>query len=511
MQFDLGYSRNTQTGPALSSIQLFDTRSSPFPVFANIRREWNEYRLGATFDVAGFKLIVRHTWAYYKDDTPYSLSGIEGSGVAADPTVLNRFQRSEPYHGSNPGWFGNLYSNRKRWAVNARMTYVAGNRDFALNELALGTDRFGAAANRQILVDGTAQRPVTAGDFSVSLFPAEKLSIVNNTAVHNTRIDGNSYFTEFDNGTGAATTLNFNFLGVRTVANSTDLNYRLKPWIGFYAGYTYSDRQIRDQEAFDIPGAPGSAASNFYEQDSHLNAAMLGIRLQPVKPLTINLEGEDGHASHPLTPVSERNYHTLGGRVQYRARTLQVMANYRELYNQNAPLNFLTYSSRSRQTSVSGSWLPKSWFSIDASYTKLHLDTVGGLAFFAGTQFNQLQTGYDSVYISNIHSASLAMHFSIAKRLDLFAGYALTKDTGDGRATAVPATLTDPVGVLLTSVQTFPLTYHSPMARVSFRITPKIRWNAGYQFYGYGEQFRLLGYYENYSAHTGFTSLLWSF
>jgi len=238
IQVDLGYSRNTQTGPELSTVQEFDTTSSAFPVFANVRRQWNEYRLGATFDVAGFKLVVRRTWDFYKDDTPYSFTGAAGSGVPGNSTVLNQFQRSEPYRGSNPGWLGNLYSNRKRWAMNARFSYVSGSGDFALNELAAGISRFGAAANRQITVSGDGQRPVVAGDFSFSFFPTERLSIVNNTSVHNTRIDGDSYYTEFDNGTGFGTTLNFNFLGVRTVANATDVNYRANRWLGVYAGYT---------------------------------------------------------------------------------------------------------------------------------------------------------------------------------------------------------------------------------------------------------------------------------
>ena len=511
IQVDLGYSRNTQTGPALSSVQLFDSRSSALPIFSNVRRYWNEYRLGATFNVAGFRIIVRRTWDFYKDDTPYALTGVEGSGVPGDSTVLNQFHRSEPYHGSNPGWLGNLTSVRKRWAVNARITYVSGSRDFALSELSTGLDRFGSAINRQILVNGDAQRPVVAGDFSVSLFPTSALTIVNNTSVQNTRINGNSYFTEFDNGTGNATTLNFNFLGVRTVANATDLNYRLTPWLGIYAGYNFSDRQIRDEEAFSIPSIPGTAASDYYEQRSTLSDGTLGVRLRPLKPWTINLEGEDGHASHPLTPIAERNYHTIGARTQYRTRHLQFVANYRELNNQNAPLNFLTYSSRSRQTSASGSWSPRGWLSIDASYTKLHLDTVGGLAFFAGTGSSQLQTAFDSIFISNIHAGNLALHFALGRRADLFVGYAITKDTGDGRATASPAGVTDPVESLLSSVQTFPLTYQSPMARVSVKITPKIRWNAGFQFYGYAEQFHLLGYYQNYDARTGYTSLLWSF
>ena len=90
-------------------------------------------------------------------------------------------------------------------------------------------------------------------------------------------------------------------------------------------------------------------------------------------------------------------------------------------------------------------------------------------------------------------------------------GYNLTKDTGDGRATAVPPDTTDPIQALLDSVQTFPLTYQSPLARISIRITPKVRWNAGYQFYDYFETFGLLGYYQNFHAHNGYTSVLWTF
>ena len=49
------------------------------------------------------------------------------------------------------------------------------------------------------------------------------------------------------------------------------------------------------------------------------------------------------------------------------------------------------------------------------------------------------------------------------------------------------------------------------MGRVSIRITEKVRWNAGWQFYNYAEQFHLFTYNQNFRAHTGFTSVLWSF
>src|SRR5258708_18872229 len=52
----LGYSRNVQDGPALSTIQIFDSRGDEFPYFENIRREQNEYRVGADVQALGWKL-----------------------------------------------------------------------------------------------------------------------------------------------------------------------------------------------------------------------------------------------------------------------------------------------------------------------------------------------------------------------------------------------------------------------------------------------------------------------
>ena len=154
---------------------------------------------------------------------------------------------------------------------------------------------------------------------------------------------------------------------------------------------------------------------------------------------------------------------------------------------------------------------------LDASYMKLHWDSISGIAFFAGTGRPSLQTG-NSLYISNVHAGSLAAHFAIARRADLFVGYSITKDTGDGRSSTLtgvispnPPDTASLVNGLLASVQTFPISYQTPMVRLSVRISPKVRWNAGWQFYNYNEQFQLFNAYQNFHAHTGFTSVLWTF
>jgi hypothetical protein len=146
---------------------------------------------------------------------------------------------------------------------------------------------------------------------------------------------------------------------------------------------------------------------------------------------------------------------------------------------------------------------------VDASYVKLHLDTVSGVAYFAGIGRPTLQTA-TTFYVSSIHAGNLGVRYAFRKKADLYLGYTITQDNGDGRPTAT-GNVTDPAPALIASVQQFPLTYQSPLARVSVVITPKIRWNVGYQFYNYHEKFGVLGYYQNFHANTGFTSVTWMF
>ena len=510
VQFHMGYSRNTETGPALSTAQEFDASGPGFPIFTNVRRAWNEYRLGAEASLAGFKLIVTHRWDFYKDDTPATNDGVQIS-APGDLTTLTQFNRSQPIHGMSGGWLGNLFTRRKSWGVNARLTYTDGRNDFALIEQAAGLSQFGGAANRQILVGGNASRPDLAGDFEISLFPTENLTVVNNTSILNNRIDGPSSYSEYLSGFNLGTTVYFRYLAIRTITNSTDLNYRAWKWLGLYGGYHYSDRQVRTTEAFTLPAFTGAGQSDSYSVTNQIQSGLVGLRIQPIKPLTIHLDGELGRANRPLTPIADGKYHNLSARIAYRTRKVQLSSQYREYYNHNVEEGFTLFGSHARTYTANASWMPQNWLSFDVSYVKLHQDSDSFLAFFAGVTRPVLVTQYPSLYISNIHSVNFGSHIDIGKHADLYVGYSIVKDLGDGRTTAVSPPTTDPVQSLLSSVQTFPLSYQSPLARISFRISPKVRWNVGWQYYAYEEKFGVLGYYQNFHAITGYTSVLWSF
>jgi hypothetical protein len=504
LKFFLGYTRGNQNGPAISTVQLFDARGNEFPLFENVRRVRNEYRIGNEFRIFGVRVNWTRGWEDFKEDSNY-LSGPNLGNNPANSTTLTSFQRNEPIHGTSPYWRAAFFTDRKYFSANGRFTYVAGNRAFVLDETAIGTALFGAAANRQIVTSGTAQRPALTGNLTLSFFPTSKLTVVNHTAVNNVRIDGNSVYAQFDNATQSLQYLQFEFLGIRTIANETDLNFQASPWLGIFAGYHYSDRQIRSIEQSNVQGSIFNIPS---EQTNRLNSGVFGFRLRPIKGLSIIANGEMGRTDHPLTPISERNYHAIDGRVRYKLKQLLFSASTQENYNVNS-VSMSSFASHARTYSGDASWSPKDWFSLDASYSKLHLNTAGGIAYFASGQFF---TGQQSIYISNLHVANLTAHFDLRKRADLFVGYSHTQDTGDGRSNPLTANPTSDTQPLPPSAfyfaQTYPLRFLSPMARFSIRINQKIRWNVGYQYYGYNADF-----YNNldYHAHTGYTSLLWSF
>ncbi|MBL8175716.1 MAG: hypothetical protein JNK48_13665 [Bryobacterales bacterium] len=491
-----GYTRNSQTGPGLITTQLFDSRGDEFPLFLNIDRRRTEYRLGGEATLLGFKLNILRGWDRYEEDSPINAASLAGNNTA-DNTRLTSLRRTEPYQGDAPYWRIALIRNERKYGVNARYSNVSGRRDFVFDELASGANRLGIAQNRQILVAGGGSRPVVSGSLNISFLPTSRLTLTNHTSFHNTRMDGSGSYREINNANAQDAIFNFQFLGIRSIQTLTDATVALNNIVSVYGGYHFSDRRIRSREGQTF----GQFTDVFsYQQNNRLNSGLGGLRLRPIKPLTIQLDAEVGRSDRPFLPIAEKNYHAFNGRIQYKLKSLQLSALTRTLYNTNTA-NLFAHSARSRQYSYDASWAPSSWFSFDAGYSKLHLDTLTGIAYFAASQ---LVESNRSLYVSNIHSANFGMRAAIRKRADLYIGYSLIKDTGDGRAT----TLTNTDAFYL--AQTFPLSYQSPQARFSLRLHNRLRWNLGYQHYAYREGFFTLTY-QNYRAHTGYASLLWSF
>ncbi|HWR51905.1 MAG TPA: hypothetical protein VN428_12400 [Bryobacteraceae bacterium] len=469
-----GYSRNAQDGPALSTLVLADV----VPLFTDVRRLNNEYRLGGEARFFGARLTVLRGWSEFSEHTRFGATAVS---------------RVEPYRGSSPYWRANLQREGRLWAATARYSYAIARRNFFFDEAA-SASRFGS---RQTAVAGSGERPVSTGSLALSLFPAETVTVTNTTSFYNTRMSGDNRLLEVIEGVENASVA-FQLLGIRTIANATDATFRVKPWAALYGGYHFSNRRIRSVQS---PAFSGEQPEDpRFEHENTLHSGLAGVRLQLAKPLTLNFDAELGRADHPVFPISEANYHLLGARVQYRARTLTLSAAARANYNANS-VSLAEHSSRGRVWSADASWTPRGWFGLDASYSKLHLDTLTGLQYFAAGALLRDR----SVYISEIHSTTFTARFGIGQRADFWAGYSRIQDTADPRGGAqLPA---------FVRAQAFPLVYDTPLARIAVRLRESVRLNAGWQFYRYSEKWFPADGFDprRYNAHTGYTSLSWTF
>ena len=499
-----GYSRSDQNGPALSTINVYGLNGNEYPVNQNVKREQNEYRLGGETVLAGVRINILHGWSNYKDDTPVNAPAkiIDLNG---NLTSLATYFRREPIHGTSPYWRGTLFRDFSHWlSLNGRFTYTNGKGQFIQNETAIGPSPSAGDINRLILVFGDSWRPVTTGNFTLSLFPTSHLTLTNQTSVYNTRMEGNNFYQEFNSANLDFAQYNFQVLDIRTISNSTIANYQFTKWIAAFAGYQYSDRQIRSVTGQTVDTLTDSIAAT---QTNIVHTGTAGVRIRALKPLTIVLDSEVGRANLPIYPTSEQNFHALGARVQLKLKNVTLGAHTKANYNFNSTtLN--AFSSRSRTYAVDGSWTPRPWFSVAGGYSKIHLDTASGLVYYL------LYTPTSSLYsyVSNVHSIFAQARVAIRNRVDLTAGFSGVEDLGDGRSLNGPLYATGAAHPFAYSAETFPMAFRSPMARLSVRVHQQIRWNAGYQYYGYRQDLvTQVIPQQGYRANTGYTSLSWSF
>lgn len=494
-----GYSRNAQNGPALSTLNINAHSGDEFALFTPIARTQDLYRFGAQLTLGGWALHLRREWDEYSERILQDLTSGTGNN-AADSTVLQRLTALEPIRGSAPSWQGMLFRESKWYAVNGRFGHVSGRRNFVLDESLVGTDRFGIF-NRQLAVSGNARRPVSVGNLNLSLMPSDRLTLTNHFSFHQTRMDGDSTYREISNINGDFTELRFQYLGIRLFSNETQASYRLTRSTKVYGGYQTAGRRIRSVEATEFFGVPDRSEAT---QENRQHAGLAGFVWQTRRGFTLQASGELGRNSRPFYPVSDRDYHALQARAQYRTQLWRAALQYRNNFNFNG-IGLANFAARTQALSADFQYTPRTGpFSLEASFARLKIRSLGAIAYFAN---NRLVSGDRSLYLSDLYTGSLGIRTAFRKRADLYVGYTRVQDVGDRRSNATGSAGYSALPALL-QAQVFRVTFQSPMARLSITVTPKLRWNAGYQFYGYGEQFANR---QNYRANTGFTSITWSF
>src|SRR3954453_3595356 len=147
---------------------------------------------------------------------------------------------------------------------------------------------------------GTARRPFMVGDFSLSLFPTSKLTIVNTTSVLSNRYDGTG--NELRGISTGAPVINryWTFhIGEGRVSDSLDLNYHVNRWLGLNAEYRYTSRFIDN----DLIRTGTTTGRDVNSTRNHLNTGTFGFRLKPTHALGITADATIGRDNGPENPT----------------------------------------------------------------------------------------------------------------------------------------------------------------------------------------------------------------
>lgn len=497
-----GFTANRQSGEGYSTGQWFDARGDTFAFLTGVRRAQTEARVGADVVLRRFRLSVTRAWEFFKDDTRFAMP-LDGVGANPDDrTTLEALRRDEPVRGRTPSWRGTLHWEPVRWLIaQGRGTHAAGERDFLYDEAARGTDRFGADRNRQILLSGSGRRVVSSGSGTVTLRPAEAWNLSHQFAFHQTRMEGDARYAEWSNGSQGLALASFQNLGIRLVSNASEVAWQPRKWVALYGNFQVSERQVRSRELLET-ALPATAP--FVTQTNRQKAGAGGVRLQPAKGWRIFAEAETGKNDRPFYPTSDKDYTAQHARVSYRGGGVFLEGQFRRFTNTNSASLFL-HSATGRDWAFQGGWSPAGAVQFDAGYSHIHRNTLTGLAYFANFT---LQAADRSYYLSNIGAAHASATVRMGKRADLWVSYNWTEDRARSGAAGAAALTVPETASFFAGAQVFPFSWQSPMARFSVVLRPNLRWNAGWQSYRYRER---VAASQDYNAHTGYTSLSYSF
>lgn len=513
----LGYSRNKRSGPGFAS----EASGGP-PVLAaedflryetNLRQVNNRYRAGAGLRLGGAAIRFEQAFDNYKEDTQYGAASLGPEAGLRGGAALESAARHEPFHGNTPVTSLSIRNaNEGKIGFQGRWVYSSGERNAAISRTLAASSGLQSTL-RQTFVLGGASRKQGTGGFTALWMPSPKLTVTNSTAVDNTRIDGRSSFLEV--GVFANELATFEHLGIRRIANASEVNYRPGRRLGLHGAYRLLRRRIRSERAIEFPG--GSFGIPLQGQNNAVGSAAGGLRLMPVAGLRIAFDAEAGRADRPLTPISERKFRNETARVQWRRKSLLLSGHFKSRMNAN-PASLIDFSSTGRTWGFSASWSDAdARLTLDAGYLKASLRTAAGIFnFFAPGAGGGGAAPGRALYASSLHTAHGAARLALHERLTLYLGWSLSKDTAGSAASARAPEDFAPAypnfrfapGAAPTFYNAFPLTWHAPQARVSLALRGGLEWNAGWQYYGYSERFSSL---QNYRAHVGYTSLRLSF
>lgn len=536
VRFTLGFSPERYSGLAFSTYHVGGGEFF-FPTQTNSRA--NDFRVGADWKLGPVDFSLLQGFRRFTDTSVADFSGAQTSYLATTTTNLTNltgFVRTQPVHGSTDYTRFSAHTFlAKKLDMTGRFIYSNSNAAFNFNELFTATNwntRVTGAPTTNTLTLGSlsyvgnTKRPNVLADFGVTFLATERLRLSNTLRVDIFHINGLTDYTSVfnltrTNGTVFPPIVADGTLGTskitsfRKITDTVEGDYQFNDRYAVHFGYRYGTRRETSFYAGYNPGAylPAAVATENEVEQNHTNAFFGGFKARPVKTWTVFFDAEHGTADNIFTRVGEYNYTNFRARSRW-TPTRKFALNFSLVTKDNSDpgtvdgisLADFGVSTRSRVFTSSVDWTPSDRLSFSGGYNYnwVNGDTIINYAYAVppATTTQGQYTGHSLYYVRNnfFYFDTVAQLFP---RMTLYAAYRINKDTGQGNLLSNPT-----AGQVISS---YPMSFQSPEARLSYRFNRRLEWNVGYQFYNYNESNLVrLGTVtrpQNYHAHLPYASL----
>ncbi len=510
---NFGYTMDRNNG---NGIITYDYQRDEFPIqVAPYRSASNDYRAGFDASWLGIDISFLQGFRYYKDDTVYSIPSLNLGNNPTNTSVITFLNRELPTRGHEPFTRFSLHTLvAKKLDFTGRFIYTEGTTQYNMTEKDTGVD----ASNNNIVLDlfnafGNAKRHNGVGDFGLTFFATDRLTISDTFRVNDFQISGGEPLTEtlYETRTSAfgtitlpttvVSSLMFRFIGYRLFTNTAEVDYKFDPRFIAHFGYRHTDRRTALGDTDQGQGlSPVNTPLSIDLETDHTNSYFGGFMARPVSIWTVYFDIDKGTADNVFTRISNYDYTNIRVRSSLKpTKTLSINASFISKSNDNPTENL---AGQAFGTDITGriftssvDWTPSSRFSITGGYTLNHITSDASIIFF----LNNAQTNGTSLYFMRDNNFFFNSRIELHPRVTLFLGYRVDKDLGQGDRKA-----TSPTQLL----SSFPLTFQSPEVRLTFKIMEHVEWNAGWQYYDYKEKNVTT---QNYRANLPYTSLRFTF
>ena len=509
LRFHLGYSRDTREGPGTTTARF---GGDEYAISTNSATRANNFRAGIDARVLGFDLSLLQGARYFKDNSSYSVTATNQGNNTANTSRIDQLIREIPTSGHH---FFTRFSAHRLFAqkldFTGRFIYLSSRSRYALFEQTTGRLANGNLAAPQIATArGEAKRPSSIGDIGLTFLATSKFRISNTFRFDNFRINGEEPLLDVLRprtvaGVPLATVTTSSFFArttnYRRFMNTVEADYQFNPSYSVHAGYRFTDRHI---ELAHLDRTT-TLVTRSEEVDNQTHAAIFGFKARPVKAWTIYFDGEHGDADSVFTRLANNDFTNFRLRNRINA-TNEISLNFALITKDNTnPADVITSPSvpfgtppgaldvnvKSRHFTSSVDWTPNEKFSLSSGYTHMRLTSIAGILLPIS---GQRRVG-ESQYFSRDNFFFVNTFVRPISRLTFYAGYHINKDDGQGDRVS-------PSNVIL--IDSYPMSFQSPEARITFRLNRMLDWNVGYTYYNYSDRFFPA---QNYHAHLPYTSL----